>query len=429
MILKHHSGQLGCRTRLSVTSMEGRTTIPPSTDSIDLGNSQQSKRRECASSDGDTQLAIPILVAKSDQASIKICKIGEKHRRFEDGRSNEESKKASSSRRITGSQVRGDREEELFKWILSKRQFTEVATQQVIEGWHSFWSRHRQRIGEFEEFWTKSGKFWEDLTTVKDPETVISNFIAQQVSVHATNANSYACRTAVGMLFRIQGFQEDRINGFGLKQIKKKPVAATKKKRREEPIYKLDILLKHIQERAEFKRKLSEQEHLVCTISSIIAFSTLRLAEIYRASVTQLEDNVWQLSTSIWKGDNYDLTVTFRPLSNLKVCPTSWFSIWITLRKEEDRNNALWWRPKNKKVSSYEYLSKAVHIIMEASGVVKGNSVTSICKSSITKSINHGATIQEINRASRHKDGPSTVAVHYDMNLNDTIRERLTNFE
>ncbi|KAA6402697.1 MAG: hypothetical protein EZS28_001768 [Streblomastix strix] len=81
------------------------------------------------------------------------------------------------------------------------------------------------------------------------------------------------------------------------------------------------------------------------------------------------------------------------------------------------------------KASSYEYLSKAVHLVMSAAGVHKGNSVMSIRKSSITKTINQGATIQEISRASRHKDGSNTVAVHYDMNLNDTIRERLTNFE
>jgi hypothetical protein len=124
-----------------------------------------------------------------------------------------------------------------------------------------------------------------------------------------------------------------------------------------------------------------------------MAFSTLRLAEIYRASVVKMEDNVWQLNTSIWKGDNYDLTVTFRPLSNSKVCPTTWLNSWFDLRREEDRDKPLWWRPKNKKVSSYEYLSKAVHIVMQASGVKKGNSVTSIRKSSITKSIDQGATI------------------------------------
>ncbi|KAA6372972.1 MAG: hypothetical protein EZS28_031500 [Streblomastix strix] len=66
---------------------------------------------------------------------------------------------------------------------------------------------------------------------------------------------------------------------------------------------------------------------------------------------------------------------------------------------------------------------------MQASGVKKGNSVTSIRKSSISKSIDQGATIKQINRASRHKDGPRTVADHYDMNLNDTVKETLVRFE
>ncbi|KAA6402345.1 MAG: hypothetical protein EZS28_002126 [Streblomastix strix] len=57
---------------------------------------------------------------------------------------------------------------------------------------------------------------------------------------------------------------------------------------------------------------------------------------------------------------------------------------------------------------------------------MKGNSVTSVRKSLIIKSIDQGATIQEINRVSRHKDGPSTMAVHYDMNLNDTVMDTLT---
>ncbi|KAA6390780.1 MAG: hypothetical protein EZS28_013693 [Streblomastix strix] len=209
----------------------------------------------------------------------------------------------------------------------------------------------------------------------------------------------------------------------------KKPIAATRKKRKEEPIYKLDVLLKYIQGKAQDKQKLNEQEHLGCTVSSIMAFYTLRLAEIRRASVVHLDDNVWQLNTSIWKGDNYDPTAIFRLLSNPKVCPTTWLNSWFGLRREDDLNKPLWWRAKNMKASSYEYLSKAVHLVMSAAGVHKGNSVTSIRKSSITKSINQGATIQEINRASRYKDGPSTVAVHYDMNLNDKIRERLTNFE
>ncbi|KAA6383509.1 MAG: hypothetical protein EZS28_020964, partial [Streblomastix strix] len=300
----------------------------------------------------------------------------------------------------TRSSIRGDRGEELFKWILSKRQFTDDATQQVIDGWHSIWSRHRQRIGGFEGIWTNFEKSWEDLTTVIDTETLISNFIAQQISVDATNANSNACRTAVGMLFRIQGFNEERIIGFALMQFMKKHLAATRKEGKEEPIYKLVVLLKRILERADIKQRLNEQQHLRWTISSIMASSTLRLAEIRRALIVMMENNVWKLNTSIRKGDNNGLTVRFRPLSNSKVCPAIWFSNWIGSRREEDRDKSLWWRPMNKKVSSYEYLTKAVHIIMHASGVMKENSVTSICKSPITKSIEKETTIQEIIRAS-----------------------------
>ncbi|KAA6374906.1 MAG: hypothetical protein EZS28_029565, partial [Streblomastix strix] len=69
------------------------------------------------------------------------------------------------------------------------------------------------------------------------------------------------------------------------------------------------------------------------------------------------------------------------------------------------------------------YLSKAVHMVMKDAGVQAKNSVTSIRKSSITKSIDQGASQQEVDRASRHKEGAGTVAVHYDMNLNDKLRE------
>ncbi|KAA6366274.1 MAG: hypothetical protein EZS28_038199, partial [Streblomastix strix] len=110
---------------------------------------------------------------------------------------------------------------------------------------------------------------------------------------------------------------------------------------------------------------------------------------------------------------NYDLTVTFRPLSNPKVCPTTWLNSWFGLRREEDRDKPLWWRPKNKKHP----------------GQRKGIQLLQYTNLQSSKSIDQGATIQEINRASRHKDGSSTVAVHYDMNLNDTVRDRLTNFE
>ncbi|KAA6372973.1 MAG: hypothetical protein EZS28_031501 [Streblomastix strix] len=166
--------------------------------------------------------------------------------------------------------------------------------------------------------------------------------IGKEQEIYATNANSNACRTAVWMLIRIQCFYEERINGSALKQIMKISLAATRKKRKEEPIYKLDILLKHIQKRADIKQRINEQEHQGCIISSITAFPIFRLAEIHRASVVMMEDNVQHLNTSIWKGDSYYLSVTFRPLSNSKVCLTTWLSSWFGLRWKEDRDKSLW---------------------------------------------------------------------------------------
>ncbi|KAA6374828.1 MAG: hypothetical protein EZS28_029645, partial [Streblomastix strix] len=69
--------------------------------------------------------------------------------------------------------------------------------------------------------------------------------------------------------------------------------------------------------------------------------------------------------------------------------------------------------------------SKAVHIVMKACKIPTGYTVTSIRSSSMTKSIDQGATKTEINRATRHRKGSQTVANHYDKNLNDKIRTRL----
>ncbi|KAA6386755.1 MAG: hypothetical protein EZS28_017715 [Streblomastix strix] len=423
------TGQLGNETGLFITPVVGRGTLSTPTNPNDTSNTQQSEIGSSSSCDSGSKLAISTLVAQPNRASSEVCECGKKRGRFEARRTDAKSEKTPSTGRNTCSAARGEKGEQLFKWILSRRQFISEATDKVIEGWHSIWRRHRQRIGEFEEFWMKQGKSWEDLMTVKDPEVVISNFLAQQDRSKSSDANTNACRTAIGMLFRIQGFQEKEINGFALKQMMKKHQYATRKKRKEEPIYKLDILLRYIQSKFEYIEQLSEQEHMGCVISSIMAFATLRLTEIHRASATRNEDDSWQLDTTVQKGDDYDLTVTFRPVSNRQICPTAWLTSMFARMSTDDQTKPLWWRESRKKIASYEYLSKAVHMVMKGAGVQDKNSVTSIRKSSITKSIDQGASQQELDRASRQKEGAGTMAVHYDMNLNDKLRERLTNFE
>ncbi|KAA6364713.1 MAG: hypothetical protein EZS28_039760 [Streblomastix strix] len=231
------------------------------------------------------------------------------------------------------------------------------------------------------------------------------------------------------MLFRIQSFQQKGINEFTLKQMMKKLQNATRKKRKEESICKLDIQLRFIQGKYGYIEQFGVQENMGSVISSIIAFATLSLTEIHRAKATRNEDSSWQLDTAVWNGDNYDLTVTFRPVSNEQICPTTWLASCFARRGINDQTKPLWWRESRSKITSYEHISKAVHMVMKGADVQAKNSVTSIRQSSITKSIDQGASYQEVDRAFRHKEGTGTVAVHYDMNLNDRLRERLTNFE
>jgi hypothetical protein len=46
---------------------------------------------------------------------------------------------------------------------------------------------------------------------------LISNFISHLDSLKASEANKTACRTALAMLFRLQGFSKETINGTALK--------------------------------------------------------------------------------------------------------------------------------------------------------------------------------------------------------------------
>ncbi|KAA6386407.1 MAG: hypothetical protein EZS28_018066 [Streblomastix strix] len=45
------------------------------------------------------------------------------------------------------------------------------------------------------------------------------------------------------------------------------------------------------------------------------------------------------------------------------------------------------------------------------------------------KSISQGATKTQINRATRHKKGTDTATYHYDQNIGNDLREKLSNFE
>ncbi|KAA6364454.1 MAG: hypothetical protein EZS28_040019 [Streblomastix strix] len=174
------------------------------------------------------------------------------------------------------------------------------------------------------------GKEKQELLQVQDPEIIIANFIAQLGEEKSTDSNLTNCRTAICMLFKLQGIQNEKMIGVALHQIMKKPQTAMRKERKEELLFKQDIILKYLQQQFESNRELDEQELLGCTVASITALSTLLLAEIHRASVTKEKKGAWSLRTPKYRGIGDEVSLTFRPLLIKSVCSTAWISSWLT---------------------------------------------------------------------------------------------------
>ncbi|KAA6369286.1 MAG: hypothetical protein EZS28_035187 [Streblomastix strix] len=182
-------------------------------------------RQDCLSlpsTNGGPELAFTTLVAYPSHVSSELCEYKKKRRQVEVKRTDAYSEKILPSGRDTLNAPRGHKDEQLFKLILSKRQFTSEAIDRVIEGCRIIWRRHCQRIGEFEEFQLTSSKILEIQMTVKDQEMMKSNFLAQQGQFQSTDSNTNASWTAIGMQLKIQGFLEKEIYEFksiGLEQL------------------------------------------------------------------------------------------------------------------------------------------------------------------------------------------------------------------
>ncbi|KAA6367824.1 MAG: hypothetical protein EZS28_036649, partial [Streblomastix strix] len=321
-IRQSSTGQPSDSPGLSFNSMELRTPISPSSDTLDIANNQQSDQGKDNCSISSTILASSTVVAKHIQNNEEIRDSRRKHRRLKDGRKDEKAEEASSTGQDDDCSDRGERGESLFRWALQQRGLNNEAIQGVIVGWHCEWRRHRLRLCQFQEFWREQNKMKEDILTVYDPEAVISNFISFPKQHKATNANQIACRSAVGMHFRAIGQEEQKINGFALKQIMKKPSIAAAKELREEPIWGFNKLLSYVKKKALNIQSLSEQQLMGIVISVIMGYSTLMLTEIHRASAEKTEGGTWQIHTQIIKVKGYKATLTFRPLADLNVCPT-----------------------------------------------------------------------------------------------------------
>ncbi|KAA6374956.1 MAG: hypothetical protein EZS28_029517, partial [Streblomastix strix] len=172
-----------------------------------------------------------------------------------------------------------------------------------------------------------------------------------------------------------------------------------------------------------------DNQYMRIVIALIMGYSTVRLAEVHSPIVKDLNDDSWQINTSMIKVHETQVETVFRPVQNLNVCPTEWIRGWYERRTKKDKDKPFLWLIEKKRIATYEEASKAVHQIMAEAGIPDNPAVTSIRKSSMTKSIDQGAIKTQINRSTRHKKGNDTVAHHYDKNLKDYLRQILSEFE
>ncbi|KAA6384137.1 MAG: hypothetical protein EZS28_020337 [Streblomastix strix] len=174
----------------------------------------------------------PVLV----RVMSKYMILGKKRGRSETRRTKMEALKASTSKKNDGLIDRGNRKEELFKWALNRKDFSNLTIKKVICRWDSIYQRHRQRLRQFEVFWKTMGKLKEYLSDEKDLRAVVSNIVSHNDSKDVCDENQTACLTAIETLFQQQEVHQEKIDGFALRQRMKKPQVVQCKPTKDETI-------------------------------------------------------------------------------------------------------------------------------------------------------------------------------------------------
>ncbi|KAA6371526.1 MAG: hypothetical protein EZS28_032948 [Streblomastix strix] len=148
-----------------------------------------------------------------------------------------------------------------------------------------------------------------------------------------------------------------------------------------------------------------------------------------RTSAVQAENSSWMIYSSTWKGENGgDFCIFTNACMNIRFqsfdCPSG------QTNAEVDYFRTIFG-------ISQEFISllpqifgpKTVHEIMKLASTDLTYIFISIRSLSIIKLIAIGATRQQVNRFTRHKKGPATMARFYVKNINDELRERLATFK
>jgi hypothetical protein len=63
----------------------------------------------------------------------------------------------------------------------------------------------------------------------------------------------------------------------------------------------------------------------------------------------------------MFKVHDTKVTINFRPLKNLDICPTKWLKVWYDRLPRRNKSIEFWYLKNKNRTATYEEMSKAVH--------------------------------------------------------------------
>ncbi|KAA6367170.1 MAG: hypothetical protein EZS28_037304, partial [Streblomastix strix] len=182
------------------------------------------------------------------------------------------------------------------------------------------WRRHAHGLTRFARYLEQQQVGIVQLLNLNTPHFFVSNWLSQ-IGQNESHSAVLEARTAINMLFDVIGMPfPQRL----IQQVMKVHVRETAKVKVEEEIQHLDVLLNYIS-LLTVDINLSSTVTRAACMASLIAFTNLRLSELYDANILSISDQKVKLETMIQKGSQGRVQMIHRQLKN----DFSWQVFWI----------------------------------------------------------------------------------------------------
>ncbi|KAA6382540.1 MAG: hypothetical protein EZS28_021930, partial [Streblomastix strix] len=213
--------------------------------------------------------------------------------------------------------------EKFFRNCLKFKGATDQLITDVIKSWRTQWCRHAHGLTRFAKYLEEQQMKIPQLFCIDQSQFFVSNCLSL-IRQSETHSAVMEARTAIKMLFDIVGQPlQQRL----IQQMMKIHIRETSKIKGEEEIWHQDTLLNHIRLLAK-DNKCSSTQTLAACMSSLIAFTNLRLSELFEAVLLKVSVAEIKQETMIWKGQQGRVQLSIRSLQNNLACQVFWILKW-----------------------------------------------------------------------------------------------------